>query len=85
MSRRRWIRRAPGRSDNVRAAVIATGLAGFVGVGAFFLTRLLLARDEIEPLERARERSRNEDREQVGERASRRLPKSGRETSPEHG
>ncbi len=47
--KRRWIRLRPDRKDTAAAALVATTLGLGVGVVAFYVVRLLLAR---EPLDR---------------------------------
>ena len=42
-----YIRRAPSTGETTSAAVLAIGLAAVVGAATFYLTRTLLARDEI--------------------------------------
>ena len=49
----RWVRNRPGRSENTLAGVAATGLGALVGLTVFYLARLVLARDPIDPPEQA--------------------------------
>ena len=49
----RYIRNAPTRSENFRAALASAAVALGVGVTAFYLTRIFLARD---PFPRKNER-----------------------------
>jgi hypothetical protein len=48
----RWIRTPPERRDDVAAALVAGTLALGVGLAAFWITRVLLARERL-PDERA--------------------------------
>ena len=43
----RYIRNAPTRSENFRAALASAAVALGVGVTAFYLTRIFLARDPL--------------------------------------
>ena len=52
--RRRWIRNEPSRRDNALAALAAAGVAAGVAAVTFYLARVFLSREEIEPLEVAR-------------------------------
>jgi hypothetical protein len=47
---RRWLRRRPGRREQALAAGFALGAAVGVGAVVFYLARLLLAREEMEPI-----------------------------------
>lgn len=47
--RRRYVRTEPGRKENLAAAVVSGALATGVGLVAFYLVRLLLARDAVGP------------------------------------
>ncbi|MHB1192749.1 MAG: hypothetical protein ACYC6F_06845 [Longimicrobiales bacterium] len=55
----RWIRTPPEPHDDVAAALVAGALAVGVGLAAFWITRLFLARERLpeEPAERLRTRS----------------------------
>ena len=53
---RRWIRNEPGKEENTRALAIALGAAAAVALVTFYFARILVSRDEIEPLAVARER-----------------------------
>jgi hypothetical protein len=46
--RRRYIRNEPDRRDDVAAAVVAGTLAAGIAAVAFYLVRLLLAREPVE-------------------------------------
>jgi hypothetical protein len=48
--KRRWLRRHPGPRERALAAGVALGAAVGVGAVVFYLTRLLLSREEMEPL-----------------------------------
>ena len=43
----RWARTDAGRRENASAAVVALAIGGGVAAVAFYLTRLLLARERI--------------------------------------
>ena len=43
----RWIRVPPDRDDHGRALLVAGAVAAGVGLITFYLTRLLMARDEL--------------------------------------
>jgi hypothetical protein len=51
--KRRWLRRHPGPRERALAAGVALGAAVGVGAVVFYLTRLLLSREEMEPLREA--------------------------------
>lgn len=52
--RRRWIRNEPERRDELIAAGVALGAAAAVAAVAFYFTRILVAREEVTPLDVAR-------------------------------
>lgn len=47
----RWIRNRPGRRDDALAALAAGSVGAVVGMVAFYLVRLLVAREPLEPPE----------------------------------
>jgi hypothetical protein len=47
---RRWLRRQPGPRERALAAGVALGAAVGVGAVVFYLTRLLLSREEMAPI-----------------------------------
>lgn len=53
-----YLRRTPGPRETVGAALVATGAALGVAAISFYLTRILLSRDVLEP-PRESERGRN--------------------------
>ena len=57
-----YIRNAPSRRENSRAALVSIGVAVGVGLTTFYLTRIFLARD---PLPRQNERPSSLDQEEV--------------------
>lgn len=46
--RRRWVPIPPGRRENAGAALVAGALAAGVGVVAFYLARVVLAREPLD-------------------------------------
>ncbi len=44
---RRWVRLPPERDDTLRAGLLAGAVGAGVGLAAFYLTRLLLAREPL--------------------------------------
>ena len=55
----RWIRTPPEPSDEVAAALVAGAIAVGVGLAAFWIARLFLARERLpeKPVARARSRT----------------------------
>ena len=45
-----YVRRTPGLRENLEAGLVAAGVALGVGAVSFYLLRLLLAREPLEPL-----------------------------------
>lgn len=43
-------RRTPDQGENLRAGLVATGIAAGVGVVSFYFTRLFLTRDPLGPV-----------------------------------
>ena len=47
---RYYARKTPGLKENLEAGIVAAGLAAGVGAVAFYLLRILRAREPLEPL-----------------------------------
>ena len=45
----RWVRNRPGRRENTLAGLAATGVGALVGLVVFYLARLVLSRDPVDP------------------------------------